>query len=235
MMICKQNFYAQRCVGANNPPDGAAAIPNRSSLSADKRRKEQQTQMSQPKVRARILTPVLAAAVSATLSGAAAEPNPSIVRISSNPGVPMINYERAAPSPSPAGAMPADGGAKEGLMIVDLMARGVRRLDGAEVQRLIVGKTMIVRNTVTGDKYEVSYGADGQCVVRRTAGKRQQPEAVRDVLNFDAPGWTSSYDVTSDGKLRTFLDGRSFTVMIYKNGGAYLAIGSDEFELPAKK
>lgn len=188
--------------------------------------------MSQPKISARILMPVLATALSAGMSGdALATAQESTLGVPPDPAMMKLNDESAPPVRS----APSAERPNEGLMIADVIARGVHQLNGLELERFIAGKTMIVRNTVTGHRYEVFYAADGNCVVRPSMVRRREAEPVRDILSSDAPGLPSRYAVTADGKLRTMLDGRSFTVKIYKNGNTYLAIENEDFDLPTQR
>ena len=53
--------------------------------------------------------------------------------------------------------------ASHGLTVADLMQRGATRLDDTQLRQLIVGKTVNVHNTVTNQRFEITYG------VRRAA------------------------------------------------------------------
>jgi hypothetical protein len=168
--------------------------------------------MSQPKNSARILLPVLASALAVSIA----------------------NHAVAEPQASAAGDIGdhRNGKSQEGLMIANVIARGVHQLVGAELERFIPGKTIVVRNTATGQSYSVFYSGDGNCVVQQSAVRSNGPQPVRDSVNINAPGLPSTYAVTKDGRLWTVLDGRGFMVKIYKNGSSYLAIEANDGDLP---
>ena len=52
--------------------------------------------------------------------------------------------------------------APHGMTVADLMQRGATPLDDAQLRALIVGKTVAVRNTVTNQRFEITYGVDGR-------------------------------------------------------------------------
>jgi hypothetical protein len=168
--------------------------------------------MSQPRSSARILLPVLASALAVNVAG----------------------YAQADPQAPAAGDIGehGNGRSQEGMMIADVIARGVHQLDRGELERFINGKTIIVRNTATGQSYSVFYSSDGNCVVRQSAARKSGAQPVHDTLNVDPPGLPSTYAITKDGRLWTVLDGRSFTVKIYKNGSTFLAIETNDGDLP---
>ncbi len=47
---------------------------------------------------------------------------------------------------------------KHGMTVADLKQKGAVALDDAQLKQLVVGKTFTVRNTVTGQRFEILYG-----------------------------------------------------------------------------
>jgi hypothetical protein len=65
--------------------------------------------------------------------------------------------------------------AKPGTTIADLRQKGAVALDDAQLKELVVGKTFKVRNTVTGQRFEILHGSDGRRLILSVDGK--QPPA----------------------------------------------------------
>src|SRR5437879_2338212 len=73
--------------------------------------------------------------------------------------------------------------AEPGLTVADLKRKGAIALDDAQLRDLIVGKTISVRNTVTGQRFEIRYGTDGRRLIASVDGKPLPPTEVGDVLH----------------------------------------------------
>lgn len=187
-------------------------------------------QMSQSKIGARILISILASTLAAGISGATqASPHGSAAGIPANSSLSLLGDDHVSFKNTLTGDRSDDG-----VIAGDATRKAVHQLRGLELERFIAGKAMFVGNRSTGDRYEISYAAGGYCVVRLATGERREAEPIRETLHVDPPGVPSTYTVTADGKLTTQLDGRSLTVKIYKNGGTYLVIESDNPELPVQ-
>ena len=61
--------------------------------------------------------------------------------------------------------------------------KGAVALDDAQLKQLIVGKTSKVRNTVTGQRFEILYGADGRRLILSVDGQQPPAGQVGDVLH----------------------------------------------------
>jgi len=118
--------------------------------------------------------------------------------------------------------------APKGVTVADLKGKGATALDDAQLKDLIVGKTLDVRNTVTGQRFEILYGADGKRVITSRDGK---PGAAGDLIaisELGMSGESAAYEIRN-GRVVTIIGGTAFDVMLYKDGDKYLAARSNEF------
>jgi len=142
---------------------------------------------------------------------------------------------------------------KSSPTVADLKAKGAAALDEAALRALIVEKTLWVENLVTGDKYEILYGASGKSasakpvtpaqpgyVTGQFASNQGQMQLRRVGTRSTLPSLTgnparSSYVATSspyfinNGKIVTELVGTPIEVTVYKMGDKYLGARSNEF------
>ena len=72
----------------------------------------------------------------------------------------------------------------------------------------IVGKTFKVRNTVTGQRFEILYGLDGRRLILSVDGKQPPAGEVGDVLHSGELGSPAQYEVRG-GKIVTTLAGHA--------------------------
>jgi Protein of unknown function (DUF3604) len=118
--------------------------------------------------------------------------------------------------------------AKHGTTVADLRQRGAVALDDAQLRELIVGKTFKVRNTVTGQRFEILYGRDGRRLILSVDGKQPPVDDIGDVLHSGGFGSPANYEV-SGGKIVNTILGTQFEVTVYKIGDKYVAASSKEF------
>jgi hypothetical protein len=85
-----------------------------------------------------------------------------------------------------------------------------------------------VRNTVTGQHFEIVYGSDGQRVITGADGKEPQAGEILTAMHGGQTGVSAKYEI-KDGRLVTTVDGSPFEVAVYKQGDKYVAARSNEF------
>jgi hypothetical protein len=114
--------------------------------------------------------------------------------------------------------------AKPGVTVAGLKQQGAVALSDAQLTALVVGKTLSVRNTVTGQRFEVLYGTTGRRLVTAIDGKALDLTAAGELMH----GAESQYEIRN-GRLTTDVDGTPFEVSVYKLGHEYIAARSNEF------
>ena len=119
-------------------------------------------------------------------------------------------------------------GEKRDVTVADLKQKGAEPLDDAQLTQLVVGKTLTVRNTVTGQRYEISYGQSGRRLILSVDGKQPEPGEVWDVTGASALGSPAPYEIKG-GQVITTIGETPFAVTVYKLGDKYVAARSNEF------
>jgi hypothetical protein len=113
--------------------------------------------------------------------------------------------------------------AAPGVKVADLKQKGATALSDEQLKDLIVGKTLKVRNTVTGQRLEIFYGTDGRRLVSPAAGQPPDVSLIGELLH----GAVAQYEIR-DGRLVTEVGGTPFEATVYKVGDRYLASRSNE-------
>ena len=90
-----------------------------------------------------------------------------------------------------------------------------------------MGKTVAVHNTVTDQRFEISYAAGGRRMISSINGKAPDPEQMGDVMHPNSLG-TAGYEIRDD-RIVTMVEGTPFEVTVYRAGDKLVAARSNEF------
>jgi len=114
------------------------------------------------------------------------------------------------------------------VTVADLKQRGAAPLDDAQLRQLVVGKSLRVRNTVTGQVFEMLYGVSGRRLITSIDGKQPPVGDIGDVLHAGELGSPAQYEI-SNGRITTTIGGTPFEVTVYLVGDKFIAARSNEF------
>jgi hypothetical protein len=118
--------------------------------------------------------------------------------------------------------------AKPGLTVAKLLKGGATALGDDELKKLVVGKTLKVRNTVTDQTLDVLFGLDGQRVITELNGGLPNAGDLLQVMHASVSGSSASYEI-KDGHIVTTIEGTPFELTVYRSGDKYVAARSNEF------
>ncbi len=110
------------------------------------------------------------------------------------------------------------------MTVAELKQKGAVALDDAQLTKLIVGRTVRVRNAVSGQRFEILYGTGGQRLIIAVDGKAQDPNSMAEALH----GGQIPYEIR-DGRLITQIGGTPFEVTVYRLGDRYVASRDNEY------
>ncbi len=119
-------------------------------------------------------------------------------------------------------------GSAANTTVADLTRKGAVALNNTQLQALIVGKTLWVRNTVTGDQFKVVYTKAGQSIVFHVGRSMNLPSEVGNPVQTGYQGVSTAYSI-QNGKIVTSLAETPFEVAVYKVGDTYYGARSNEF------
>jgi Protein of unknown function (DUF3604) len=115
-----------------------------------------------------------------------------------------------------------------GETVANLTVQGAAALTDAELKEMLVGKSLWIRNTVTGGFTKVRWDETGNLIALYIGDRALLPSEFGDLA-------TQSYDVVptpysiSNGKLLTTFANTPFAMTLYKLGDRYVGARSNEF------
>src|SRR5262245_31144627 len=115
--------------------------------------------------------------------------------------------------------------AKRSKTVAELKSSGATALGDDALKALALDKTLKVKNTVTGQHFDILYGSDGQRVITSVDGKQTSADEVLTLIHGGQVGVSAKYEI-KDGKIVTTLGTVPFEVAVYKVGDKYIAARS---------
>jgi hypothetical protein len=113
--------------------------------------------------------------------------------------------------------------------VADITAKGGVPLDDAQLKVLIVGKSISVRNAVTGEQFKVQYERNGQYLVRPPTGKNaKQTSEFGNLMQSAQHEQALGYSI-QNGMIFTMVGDTVFQLAVYKQGNKYIAARGSEF------
>jgi hypothetical protein len=144
--------------------------------------------------------------------------------------VPTSIQERAWTSPiwyTPTSESSVSGQAN--ATVANLLKNGAQPLDDAQLKALVVGKSVLLRNDVTGEKFALQYERNGQYLVRSTTHKGiKQTSEFGDLMQTAQPERALGYSIEG-GKILNIVGNGTFQLAVYQEGDKYIAARSGEF------
>ena len=142
--------------------------------------------------------------------------------------VPATEQQRAWTSPiwytpSRSAALKSDNG----TTVAALKKLGAAPLDDAQLKDLFVGKIVTVRNSVTGERFEMVFAKDGSRTIQGVDRKHAALDQIGESVLVAETG-AARYEIAT-GRLSTSIGGGSFDLVVFKSGSKYVAARAGEF------
>jgi Protein of unknown function (DUF3604) len=116
----------------------------------------------------------------------------------------------------------------EGTTVAELKEEGATALDESQLKELVVGNTLTVRNTVTGQRFEIQYGDDGRRVITRMKQARRDLDQIGELVTSEPIKKPSDYAI-NNGRLSTTIGDTPFELVVFSLGKKYVAARPAEF------
>ncbi len=113
------------------------------------------------------------------------------------------------------------------ITVADLNKNGAAPLDDAQLKALFVGKTVALRNSVTGERFEMVFGKDGSRTIQAVARKPVALDQVGESMLTSGTG-PARYEIAS-GRVSTSIGELTFDLAVFKSGNKYIAARAGEF------
>jgi len=111
--------------------------------------------------------------------------------------------------------------------VAALSKNGATPLDNAQLKNLLIGKTLAVKNTVTGERFEIVFRKDGIRTIQRVHQRPSAPDQIGELL-AEAEKIPAQFEITN-GRVSTSIGGLPFELVVFKSAGKYVAARSGEF------
>lgn len=108
--------------------------------------------------------------------------------------------------------------------MAELQRKGALVLDTEALKKLIVGRTIHVRNAVSGEEYEILNGPDGRRLITAVNGQMSAADGMDSVFH----GRQMQYQL-KDGRYEVEIAGTPIELTVYRLGDKYYAARSNEF------
>jgi hypothetical protein len=113
--------------------------------------------------------------------------------------------------------------------IATLLKKGAQALNDEQLKALLIGKSISLRNEVTGELFTVEYQPNGKYLVRPAMGKApKQTSEFGDLMLSAQQEGALGYSIVN-GKIINTLGDATLQLAVYKQGNKYIAARSSEF------
>ncbi|HKQ48921.1 MAG TPA: DUF3604 domain-containing protein [Phycisphaerae bacterium] len=118
--------------------------------------------------------------------------------------------------------------AKPGLTVSELKAKKATALDDEQLKALLVGKSIWLRNNVTGEPFKVRFDTEGNALTLHIGGRATLPSGTGNLPRDDYQTLPTPYSI-NNGKLVINVGGTPFALAVYKLADQYFAARNNEF------
>jgi hypothetical protein len=115
-----------------------------------------------------------------------------------------------------------------GTTVADLTAKGAKALSDADLKTLLVGKSLWVRNKVTGTYANVAWDETGNALAYFVGDRALLPSESGDLAARAYDRVPTPYSI-ANGKVVTMFANTPFEMTLYKSGDQYFGARSNEF------